>query len=194
MRGNLTAAKGGRGSRRAIGVRRTGDGAPAAPCARSYSGALIDESLRTEAKLARCEASSRADGPRAAKPTSPMKKLISCFVILFALVASATIATAKDSAPKTVMHVVTVAWKAGTTPEQIQAALEGAQALPTAYPGILRVWTKTVKAQGDRTHVIAMEFKDEEALKNYTKSPAQETWYKVYLPIRDHSTTFDVTN
>lgn len=123
-----------------------------------------------------------------------MKKLISCFVVLFALAASAAIATAKDSAPKSVMHVVTVTWKADTTSEQIQAALDGAQALPAAYPGIVRVWTKTLKAQGDRTHAIAMEFKDEEALKNYNKSPAQETWYKVYLPIRDRSTTFDVTN
>ena len=56
------------------------------------------------------------------------------------------------------------------------------------------MWTKTLKAQGDRTHVIAMEFTDEAALKNYTDSAAQKEWYKVYLPIRDHSTTFDVTN
>lgn len=123
-----------------------------------------------------------------------MKKLISRFVLLIALVAGAAVAHAADTAPKSVMHVVTVSWKTGTTPEQIQAALEGAKALPAAYPGILRVWTKTIKAQGDRTHIIAMEFKDEDALKNYTKSPAQEAWYKVYTPIRERSTTFDVTN
>jgi antibiotic biosynthesis monooxygenase (ABM) superfamily enzyme len=123
-----------------------------------------------------------------------MKKLISRLVLLIALVAGVSVASAADAAPKSVMHVVTVSWKAGTTPDQIQAALDGAKALPAAYPGILRVWTKTVKAQGDRTHVIAMEFKDEEALKNYSKSPAQEAWYKVYTPIRDRSTTFDVTN
>jgi antibiotic biosynthesis monooxygenase (ABM) superfamily enzyme len=123
-----------------------------------------------------------------------MKKLISRLVLLIALVGGVAVASAADTAPKSVMHVVTVSWKAGTTPEQIQAALDGAKALPAAYPGILRVWTKTVKAQGDRTHVIAMEFKDEDALKNYSKSPAQEAWYKVYTPIRDRSTTFDVTN
>lgn len=129
------------------------------------------------------------------RPTNPvMKKLISCLVFAAALVCSAAVASAADTAPKTVMHVVTVTWKQGTTPEQIQAALAGAHAIPAAYPGLLRVWTKTIKAQGERTHVIAMEFKDEDALKNYTKSPAQEAWYKVYLPIRDHSTTFDVTN
>lgn len=123
-----------------------------------------------------------------------MKKLISRIVLLLAFAGAVSLASAADTAPKTVMHVVTVSWKSGTTPEQIQAALDGAKALPAAYPGILRVWTKTVKAQGDRTHVIAMEFKDEEALKNYSKSPAQEAWYKVYTPIRDRSTTFDVSN
>ena len=122
-----------------------------------------------------------------------MKKLL---VVLLTAVLSlgAVAASASDTAPKSVMHVVTVTWKAGTTPEQIQAALDGAKAIPAAYAGVTRVWTKTIKAQGDRTHVIAMEFKDEQALKDYTKSPAQEAWYKVYLPIRERSTTFDVTN
>ncbi len=123
----------------------------------------------------------------------PMKKLL-VVLLTAALSLGAIAARAADTAPKSVMHVVTVSWKAGTTPEQIQAALDGAKALPAAYPGITRVWTKTIKAQGDRTHVIAMEFKDGQALKDYSKSPAQQAWYKVYLPIRERSTTFDVTN
>lgn len=122
-----------------------------------------------------------------------MKKLLA-LVLTAVLSLGAVAASAADTAPKSVMHVVTVSWKAGTTPEQIQAALDGAKALPAAYPGITRVWTKTIKAQGDRTHVIAMEFKDEQALKDYSKSPAQQEWYKLYLPIRERSTTFDVTN
>ncbi len=122
-----------------------------------------------------------------------MQKLLA-LVLTAVLSLGAVAASAADTAPKSVMHVVTVSWKAGTTPEQIQAALDGAKALPAAYPGITRVWTKTIKAQGDRTHVIAMEFKDEQALKDYSKSPAQQEWYKLYLPIRERSTTFDVTN
>jgi antibiotic biosynthesis monooxygenase (ABM) superfamily enzyme len=122
-----------------------------------------------------------------------MKKLLA-LVLTAALSLGAVAASASDTAPKSVMHVVTVSWKAGTTPEQIQAALDGAKKLPAAYPGITRVWTRTIKAQGERTHVIAMEFKDEQALKDYSKSPAQQEWYKVYTPIRERSTTFDVTN
>jgi hypothetical protein len=103
-------------------------------------------------------------------------------------------AAAKASAPTTVIHVVTVSWKAGTTPEQIKAALDGAHQLPAAYKGITRVWTKTIKAQGERTHAIVMEFASEQALKDYANSEAQKEWYKAYLPIRERSTTFDITN
>lgn len=120
-----------------------------------------------------------------------MKKL---FLALVASVFLALGATASETAPKSVIHVVTVTWKEGTTPEQIKAALDGAQALPKAYAGITRVWTKTIKAQGDRTHAIVMEFKDEQALKDYANSDAQKEWYKVYTTIRGRSTTFDITN
>lgn len=119
--------------------------------------------------------------------------------LLFTLIAGSLLAlgsvnASETTAPKTIIHVVTVSWKAGTTPEQIKAALDGVQALPESYGGITRVWTKTVKAQGERSNAIVMEFKDEAAFKDYTDSPAQKEWYKVYLPIREKSTTFDISN
>ena len=145
--------------------------------------------------------------------TTPMKKLLLTLVSAAVLAAGAATAFAQtepkekkskkkdaamtqasESAPKTVVHVVTVAWKEGTTPEQIKAALDGAQKLPSQFKGITRVWTKTIKAQGNRTHVIAMEFASEQALKDYAGSDAQKEWYKVYEGIREASTTFDVTN
>lgn len=129
-----------------------------------------------------------------------MKKLLALVLTSFALLFSATGVFAADTAPKSIIHVVTVAWKEGTTPEQIQAALDGAKALPAVYKGITHVWIKTLKAQNaqgvvkKRTHVIVMEFADEKAFKDYTDSDAQKAWYKVYMPIRDESTTHDVTN
>jgi Stress responsive A/B Barrel Domain len=124
-----------------------------------------------------------------------MKKLILTLVAaaLFSFGAARSFAQSA-SAPKTVLHVVTVQWKADATPEKIQAALDGAQKLPDSYKGILHVWTKTLKTQSNRTHVIAMEFASEQALKDYADSAAQKEWYKVYQPVREGSTTFDVTN
>lgn len=121
-----------------------------------------------------------------------MKKLLALLAALVGLTAG--FAAPSDTAPQTVIHVVTVAWKEGTTPEQIQAALDGVKALPANFKGITRVWTRAIKVQGDKTHAIVMEFANEAALKEYAGSAAQKEWYKVYQPIRKGSTTFDITN
>jgi len=129
-----------------------------------------------------------------------MKKLFALLLTATLLSTGAASAAASDTAPKSVIHVVTVAWKEGTTPEQIQAALDGAKALPASYKGITRTWTKALKVQNapgttvKRTHVIVMEFADEKALADYTDSDAQKAWYKLYTPIRQSSTTHDITN
>jgi hypothetical protein len=126
-----------------------------------------------------------------------MKKILLalCFATLLAFGHGAVAAESTSStSPKTVIHIVTVKWKDGTTAEQIKAALDGARALPARYKGITHVWTNAIKVQGDKTHVIVMEFANEKALADYTDSDAQKEWYKVYLDIRGQSTTFDVTN
>jgi len=109
-------------------------------------------------------------------------------------------AAASDTAPKSVIHVVTLAWKSDATPEQIKAALDGVKALPQAFPGITRVWTRSIKVQNPkgtetkRTHVFVMEFASEQALKDYAGSDAQKKWYESYIPARLESTTHDITN
>jgi hypothetical protein len=122
-----------------------------------------------------------------------MKKLLMTLTIAGLLALGAATVSAQ-MAPKSVIHVVTVSWKAGTTPEQIKAALDGVQALPAQFKGITRVWTKSIKVQGGKANAFVMEFVDEAALKAYADSEAQKEWYKTYLPIRGESTTFDITN
>ena len=122
-----------------------------------------------------------------------MKKLL--LTLAFAgLVALGATTVSAQVAPKSVIHVVTVSWKAGTTPEQIKAALDGVQALPAQFKGITHVWTKSMKVQGGKANAIVMEFVNEAALEAYSGSDAQKEWYKTYLPIREQSTTFDITN
>jgi uncharacterized protein (DUF1330 family) len=123
-----------------------------------------------------------------------MKKIVSLLLAALVVSLGTLTAAAKSKAPDSVIHVVTVSWKKDATPEQIQAALDGAHRIGDKFPGITRVWTKTIKAQGERTHAIVMEFKDEQALKDYPNSEGQKEWYKVYIPIRERSTTFDITN
>jgi hypothetical protein len=120
-------------------------------------------------------------------------------VFFGACAAAAMLATAlfgADAKPKTVIHVISVQWKKDATPAQIEKAIQGAEGLPSAYPGILRVWTKPIKKQLPEGygHVIVMEFASEEALKKYADSAAQKKWYEVYMPIREESRTSDITN
>jgi len=123
-----------------------------------------------------------------------MNKLLTTLLTAGLLAFAATTTASAQTTPKTVIHVVTVKFKAEATPAQIKAALDGVVALPSKYKGIKHVWVKSIKVQGDKTHAFVMEFADEAALKAYTDSAAQKEWYQVYLPIRDESTTFDITN
>lgn len=121
-----------------------------------------------------------------------MKKTI---LALVAVTMLSVFAANQFGKPKSIIHVVTVKWQAGTTPEKIKAAVDGVEKVAAAYPGIKNVWTKTLKVQGEGyQNAFVMEFKDEESFKKYVDSPAQKEWYKTYLPIRGESTTHDITN
>jgi len=93
--------------------------------------------------------------------------------LLLAVVA-AGFATAAPNKPKSVIHVITIQWKAAATPQQIQLAIRAAENIN--YPGIENVWTKPIKMQLPEgyKYIIVMEFESEEALKKYADSPAQK--------------------
>ena len=93
--------------------------------------------------------------------------------------------------PKSVIHVVTVNWKNGTSPEAIQKALDYVGDMD--YPGLKRVWLKSFKSQ-TKDAAFVMEFESMEALEKYAGSDAQKAWYELYLPIREESVTSDITN
>ncbi len=99
--------------------------------------------------------------------------------------------------PESVIHVVTVKWNAGATDAQISEALKGVETIAQKYDGVSRVWTRSIKAQGQESGVTAafvMEFESEKALADYADSDAQKEWYEVYIPARELSRTFDITN
>lgn len=99
--------------------------------------------------------------------------------------------------PESVIHVVTIKWTDDATEEQIAKALKGVETIAERYDGVTRVWTRSIKAQGPESGVTAafvMEFKDEQALEDYAGSRVQKEWYEVYLPVRELSRTFDITN
>ena len=125
----------------------------------------------------------------------PDAKTAAVAVVWFALGAAAVTGANKFEKPKSVIHVVTVKWKEGTTPEQKKVAMDAVDKVADNYAGIKRIWTKGIKVQGKGYEsAVVMEFESEDALKNYGGSDAQKEWYKVYLPVRGESTTHDITN
>jgi len=99
--------------------------------------------------------------------------------------------------PESVIHVVTVKWNADATDAQISEALKGVETIAQKYDGVSRVWTRSIKVQGQESEVTAafvMEFESEKALADYADSDAQKEWYEVYLPALELSRTFDITN
>jgi len=120
------------------------------------------------------------------------KQMLSLSLLL--ALAAAGIATAAPKKPKSVIHVITIQWKADATPQQIQQALQAAENIN--YPGLKSVWTRPIKMQLPEGYknIIVMEFESEEALKKYADSPAQKQWYEIYMPLREESRTHDITN
>jgi hypothetical protein len=134
------------------------------------------------------------------------KKLAALAAVVALLSVGVVAAAHKVEKPKSVIHVVTVKWNEGATQQQIKAALDGVEEMGEKYPGIKRVWLRSIKVQDPTPRdpknpnapristAFVMEFESEESLKNYTDSEAQKEWYKIYLPIRAQSVTHDITN
>jgi len=116
------------------------------------------------------------------------------FSVCAVLTMAAAFLLAAPKKPKSVVHVISVQWKADATPAQIDKAIKAVETMN--YPGLKNVWTRPIKMQlpDGYKSVFVMEFESEEALKNYADSPAQKAWYEVYMPIREESRTSDITN
>lgn len=124
-----------------------------------------------------------------------MKRILFTLGALAILAAGVLIGANTFGTPSTVLHVITVKFKAESTPAQQQAALDGVRKMAAEVPGIKNIWLKKIKVQpAEFSTVIAMEFESKAAFEAYTTSNSHKDWEKIYLPIREQSTTHDVTN
>jgi hypothetical protein len=104
----------------------------------------------------------------------------------------------KYNAPSTVLHVVTLNWKADATPEARQQALDGIKTMASQVPGIKNIWLKKLRSQRDEGKswdaVFAIEFESQAAAEAYAKHPAHDKWYEIYTPVREESRSHQITN
>jgi hypothetical protein len=123
-----------------------------------------------------------------------MKRIVFAVAALFVMFTAGVVAANKFASPSSIVHIVTVQWKEDSTPEQRTAAIEGVRKMAGQIPGMKSVWLKAIKLQGGANAVLVMEFADQKSFDAYADHPAHREWENIYLPIRQRSTTFDVTN
>ena len=128
--------------------------------------------------------------------------------LLVALGAAAGFAANRFGKPKSVIHVVTLYYKDGTTEEQKKSVLDAIEKMASEVPGIKNIWLKSTKVQGvfsekqpdgtfkprPFTDAFVIEFEDQAAFDKYTNHPAHKAFEEVYIPLRGHSGTHDITN
>jgi hypothetical protein len=124
-----------------------------------------------------------------------MKKITLALLAAASIAAGLLAAANNFNAPPTILHVVVVKWKADSTPQQQQGAIDGIKKLAADTPGLKNIWVRKLKTQpADYSTSFAMEFESKKAFEDYTNSPAHKHWESLYLPYREESNTQDITN
>src|SRR5207245_693710 len=90
--------------------------------------------------------------------------------------------------PKTIIHFVSLKWKAEVSDADKQKAIQGVAEMAGKIPGIKNVWLKTIRVQPqDFNAVFAIEFANQDAADTYRDHPAHKAWETEYLKIREAS-------
>jgi hypothetical protein len=97
--------------------------------------------------------------------------------------------------PKTVIHVVAYKFRAATSQNDQDQAINGIREMAGKIPGIKNIWLKTERNQiRDWSGVYVIEFASPEAAADYAESPLHETWRKKWEALRETSVSFQVSN
>jgi len=97
--------------------------------------------------------------------------------------------------PKTVVHVVAYKFRAATSQDDQEQAVNGIRDMAAKIPGIKNIWLKTERNQlADWSGVYVIEFTSPEAAADYAESPIHDAWRKKWEALRENSLSFQVSN
>jgi len=97
--------------------------------------------------------------------------------------------------PKTVVHVVAYKFRAATSQNDQDQAIQGIRDMAGKIPGIKNIWLKTERNQlADWSGVYIIEFTSPEAAADYAESPIHDAWRKKWEALRENSLSFQVSN
>lgn len=125
----------------------------------------------------------------------PVRLMASLLVLAVVFLAGVAVGKNTFSEPQTVLHVVSLKWKADSTPEQRTRAITAIREMAAEVPGIKNIWLKPDRVQ-PRAYdtAFAIEFESRAAADAYAEHPAHDKWYEVYMPAREESRSLQITN
>lgn len=109
-------------------------------------------------------------------------------IILLALNVTA-ISLAQDvPMPKTIIHHVTLKWKADVPDTEKLKVFEDLKAILADIPGVKGLWINSKRIQpSDFSRTFVIEFADRDSYDAYVKHPKKKAWDKHYYGIREQS-------
>ncbi|MCU0241353.1 MAG: Dabb family protein [Vicinamibacteria bacterium] len=97
--------------------------------------------------------------------------------------------------PSTIIHHVTLKWKAEVTDAAKQKVMDDLKAILADTPGVKNFWMRSVKVQPkEYSQAFVIEFENEAALKAYASHPQKKAWNEAYYAIREMSINSVTTN
>ncbi len=97
--------------------------------------------------------------------------------------------------PKTIIHHVTLKWKAEASDADKQKVFDDLKAILAEVKGVKGLWIKSLKVQpGDYSQTFVIEFENQGALDAYSKHPKKKAWNDLYYSIRETSYNSVTTN
>lgn len=90
--------------------------------------------------------------------------------------------------PKTIIHHVTLKWKADATDAAKEKVMADLQSILSEIKGVKNLWIKSQKVQPkEYNQTFVIEFENQAALDAYAKHPKKDAWNKAYYAIRETS-------
>ncbi len=103
--------------------------------------------------------------------------------------------SAEVNMPKTIIHHVTLKWKAGCTDADKAKVISDLKAILSEVQGVRNFWAKSTKVQPqDYSQTFVIEFENDAALKAYAAHPKKKAWNDFYYSIRETSYNSVTTN
>lgn len=124
-----------------------------------------------------------------------LRTILALTAILIVFAAGYAAGANRYGMPKTVLHVVIIQWRPGTSAADRQRVIEGVRRMAAELPGIRNIWIKPVRMASLKWNAaFVIEFDNQAAADRYAASAAHKAWAQLEESMRADSLNVQVSN